>query len=128
MSLAVCGACRGRGYDHLVNHRSQVAKKSRRDIEKDAPGAHLLELLVSNAIAVLDGIDTCIDRRLDTIRRDGVRSHAQLLAMRLLHDRRQFAGREVVLDGDFDHIDVVLRILTHRLSALVRARDAEELL
>ena len=117
-----CSRRIGRGDDaRVLDPEQQAAVEGGGEIEPDAFAAHLLQLLVGDVVAVLDRVHAAIDRRLNAACRGRVRRDLQMLPVRLVDDRRDFGGGEVVVDRHLDDVDVVKEILEYRLSRGVAA-------
>ena len=85
-------------------------------------------MLVGYIVAVFDGVCARIDRRLNATGAGGVSGNLQVLAVGLIDDHRHFRLRDVVLDRNFDDVDIVEDVGTHRLTRSVGAFNSQEFL
>ena len=93
------------------------------EVEKHALVAHLLQLLLGNLVAVLDGIGARIDRSLNAGLVNSVYGNFQARTMCLLDDRGQFANREIDVSRDLDHIHTLKLVLPDCLPCAIRPID-----
>ena len=108
--------------------RIRAAVKRRRQIEKDAFLAHLLQLLVADLVAVFDGIRARIDRRLNAGRIGGMDRNLEMLTMGFLRDCRELGDGNVVTHGHLDDVDVLKHVPSNRLSRPVGAVHQQKFL
>ncbi len=96
---------------------------------------HLLQIVIGDVVAMLDGVDAGFDRIVDAMQGHGVRCDFMVLAVRLIDDGVEFIrreGRDVVehpigpheitaVGIDLDPVGAVADLLAHCLACVVGA-------
>src|SRR5579864_7859676 len=111
----------GRGHHDgcLRQSRKKIAVKGWGEVEKNSLVAHLLQLLVGYAVAMLNRIRASVNCGLNAAPGVGVDGDFQILAMSFFDDRFHLRDCGVILNGDFDDVDVIKKVVFHSLPGLV---------